>query len=62
MTDIKLLNWIHNRQVDITWRDGVCVVNVYDKEGLPLVEETALTPRHALREAHKACTGILELG
>lgn len=60
MTDTKLLNWVHNKRVDITWRNNTCTVTVYDYDELPMIEESGLTVRHALREAYKAYSAIIE--
>ena len=60
MTDTKLLNWVYNKRVDITWREWTCTATVYDDDGLPMIEESGLTVRHALREAYKAYTAIIE--
>jgi hypothetical protein len=54
MSDTKLLNWVHNRQVDITWRNNKCTVTVYDADNMPMIEETGITVRNTLNEAYKA--------
>jgi hypothetical protein len=54
MGDTKLLNWVHNRQVDITWRNNKCTVTVYDADNMPMIEETGLAVRNTLNEAYKA--------
>lgn len=61
MTDTRLLNWMHNRRVDVTWQGNHCEVTLYDQNDLPVLQKTALTVRHALKEAYNAYNGILEL-
>lgn len=62
MTDTKIINWMHNRRVEVVWWDDTCEVTLYDHDNEPVIRKRAMTARHALREAYSQYKSILELG
>lgn len=54
MTDTKLLNWMHNYQIDVNHYDNTVTVSLYNEDDdLPLIEQSGLTLRETLKSVYE---------